>query len=1194
MTQRHNRSRTENDQHIEPSIQQKAVFEALIQRDSERYPLSQWYLGAIYALSNPYNPDRHSQAAQSLRELLEKLPRVIQETPMQISNPQMVQTQRELHSQISKAAERYQWEWSGKPIDSDLSKTLDAAEEYFRLRQQPSRRELITRTVATIDPLFYQMNTDVRNRKLGELSDVWRELEAYAHHRSPDTETFGGIMERLEHIILDLLAPIRADNQQEIDAILQKSEKLPEDAVKMLELIEKNGANYAFFFVHADDIWWLNALKENNYFSNPPAPEQLGSDLSMLPNWWPMRFLVRIARRAPAEVVEIVQQLPESNNPRIYADYLEIALRLPPEQSVKLQPQVIRYASTSLRPLSHRFPELLIYWTGHDQVAPALELAKPLVYFDTDPEREDKWELRQAHEADWTTALRPRPRLEQRDYLKVMQEGMRALAGAAPYETASILISAVNRFILDGIHQEERHQRGMEDYSEVSWPHLKATAGEHLRESNSLLFTTTYACEQVYEKSPDLLATLDGNLRNRQWKVFKRLRHHLYAHYLNEQTREWIRDEIIQYSDYGRRTHTYEFQQMIRNATEEYGADFVGQGDLRTIFEKILEGPSKEEFRQVVGEENYSDELFEDRKRRFHRAQLHPFRTVLFGDFLAYFQRIEDEADSPITEQHYRAAGTFRTGGVTNESPKTSDELAVLSDEGLLNFINEWDDEHRDPEDSFKEVTFEALAKAFESFFETYVMSNHERLSFWFEHRDRIQRPIFVRAMLNAMCTRIKSRDLTNLNRWLETAEWVLSHPDGKRQPTFGPEDTSRDSPRWGECRLTVARMLGDLTSLYGKNDDLNTMDCQEQILTLFYTLCTQYDGGLDEQESASLGEWDLMSESLNHPRSLALEYFIRFGFLARKRDPHFDPAALKRALEARFLSEADAPLSLPERAILGRYYPDLLDLDGTWASQRKSDIFPQNNQRGWVVAFGGFLECLTIDERLLEVLRDDFELALSCQSFQEEHRPPFTPMFNFLGQQLFAYFRIGLIPMRGQDSLIERFYNATEKHRARWADLFDHVGWWLYHRETQLDTEVRDRVINFFQWRVEIGDKTELSRIGLWLEATCLDQEWRLYACSEVLDACRSVGAPDEIDWGKIAEMIPEHTAEVVKCFGKFTDGVQYKKFFLQKSAARAIINAGLNSDDLETQENARRARNTLLNSGLLDILDLQDVSIC
>ena len=46
------------------------------------------------------------------------------------------------------------------------------------------------------------------------------------------------------------------------------------------------------------------------------------------------------------------------------------------------------------------------------------------------------------------------------------------------------------------------------------------------------------------------------------------------------------------------------------------------------------------------------------------------------------------------------------------------------------------------------------------------------------------------------------------------------------------------------------------------------------------------------------------MSEALNHPRSLAVEYFIRFGFLARQRNADFDLSVLKRALEARFLSK--------------------------------------------------------------------------------------------------------------------------------------------------------------------------------------------------------------------------------------------------------------------------------------------------
>ena len=55
---------------------QMRIIEILKTAKSDKYPLADWYLGAIYAVKNTYNPDRFSQAAQSLRELLEKLPRV--------------------------------------------------------------------------------------------------------------------------------------------------------------------------------------------------------------------------------------------------------------------------------------------------------------------------------------------------------------------------------------------------------------------------------------------------------------------------------------------------------------------------------------------------------------------------------------------------------------------------------------------------------------------------------------------------------------------------------------------------------------------------------------------------------------------------------------------------------------------------------------------------------------------------------------------------------------------------------------------------------------------------------------------------------------------------------------------------------------------------------------------------------------
>lgn len=626
---------------------------------------------------------------------------------------------------------------------------------------------------------------------------------------------------------------------------------------------------------------------------------------------------------------------------------------------------------------------------------------------------------------------------------------------------------------------------------------------------------------------------------------------------------------------------------MIRNATETFGLELLDQNELAIIFDEILNGPSKESLRRIDKEENI-DELFNYWRPHFHRWQLQPFQSVLFGRYEEYLRQLEHDADSPPFDRYDDDLREVKATWVTRRSPTPPSDLAALSDEDLLSYINQWEDEQRVPEDSSVEVTIEALAESFETAFCDSVIPKEERLNFWFEHKDKIQRPIYMRAMLNAMRSHVKKRDFTNLNVWLETAKWVLSNPDRKREPTYGPQDKFRENPYWGECRRTVVDLLGDIVSLYDEDNGPNLPKYAEQLLSVFGAVCTQYDGGLDKQDRVHPGVRDWMSEAINHTRSLALEYLIRFGSLSPQRYPEFDVSAIKRILEARFALDAELPLTLPERAILGCYYSNLLSLDDTWASERKPEIFPENNQPGWEVALGSFLESNSIHQRFLEILRDDFEMALTHPTFHEEQHPPFIPVLNLLGQHLLVYYESGLIPLRGQESLIERFYSATAELREPWADLFGHAGWQLYHSAPHLDEAVHNRVIEFFQWRLGFEDASELGRIGLWLEAECLDQEWRLHAFSQVLDVCRSVGAPNGIDWDKIAEMIPEHTSKVVECSLKFSEGVRSKPLYMQRNAAKRIIDAGLNSDETEAQDNAKRARNNLLNSGALDMLAL------
>ena len=79
---------------------QQQVLEALKDKETEEYALSKWYLGALYTLDNPHNPDRISQAAQSLRELVEKLLEVVPGIGMQTKSSSEKSTFQEKRSNI--------------------------------------------------------------------------------------------------------------------------------------------------------------------------------------------------------------------------------------------------------------------------------------------------------------------------------------------------------------------------------------------------------------------------------------------------------------------------------------------------------------------------------------------------------------------------------------------------------------------------------------------------------------------------------------------------------------------------------------------------------------------------------------------------------------------------------------------------------------------------------------------------------------------------------------------------------------------------------------------------------------------------------------------------------------------------------------------------------------------------------------
>ena len=80
-------------------------------------------------------------------------------------------------------------------------------------------------------------------------------------------------LEELENIVFDLLAPITAQDQEEIQTILNLSDRSESDVERMFSLIERTGANFVFFFRQVSenaDVTWLPYLEKKGYFAHPP------------------------------------------------------------------------------------------------------------------------------------------------------------------------------------------------------------------------------------------------------------------------------------------------------------------------------------------------------------------------------------------------------------------------------------------------------------------------------------------------------------------------------------------------------------------------------------------------------------------------------------------------------------------------------------------------------------------------------------------------------------------------------------------------------------------------------------------------------------------------------------------------------------------------------------------------------------
>ena len=640
--------------------------------------------------------------------------------------------------------------------------------------------------------------------------------------------------------------------------------------------------------------------------------------------------------------------------------------------------------------------------------------------------------------------------------------------------------------------------------------------------------------------------------------------------------------------------YPYEFQRMIRRSCEGLGKTLLSESERADVFDLILSDSVLKARRKRMGDQ-YTEEGFERWKRDFYRLQFRPFASVLFGKYTTYFKTFDsNEAKDSITDETYfidtKPVARF---GVETRSPKSSDELSKFSDEELLCYINEWQDEYSDKDDWSVQVNIPALANAFQTVFTKAIVPDENRLKFWLqEKRNRIRRPIYVQYMIKAIHTQVEAGVFEPLDGWFDFCTWAVSR-DQEDDTDYVQGDTSPDSPNWQPTKQAVGEFVEDCF----KEEANVPISNRKQLAEVLELLCTQLDRELDNGIRTLLDRNDPLTEAINHTRSRALETLTKFGYWVRKHDQESELNEVKCILGQRFKTGAEFPLTVPEYAILGRNFTHVFNFDETWTIAHRSCFFPQDDMPAWRAALSSFLIFTKPYKAVFKTIRGDFSIALKKLDYMDQKELLTGNVIASLGEHLFMYYIWEMYPLAGTDSLLDQFYQKTNDKRRYWGRLFDHVGRLLRNTGNQLEESLKSKVTSFFEWRLKAGEPSELREFTNWLDAECLETDWRLDAYSRILDVPEvlHVGSGERqeayLQTKSLRSILPGYLEQVLSCFRQLIhampeDGLAY----IPSDDAKAILTAGRNHEDEIIRQTAERTRETLLQRGQLGFLDLDD----
>lgn len=965
-----------------------------------------------------------------------------------------------------------------------------------------------------------------------EFIDIWNEAQNLFYVLSQRfKDNYTSYMHRIDEI-----TSVRNPGKEEIKIL---KNKIPNNFVTQ---------NYFFNKLKEKPSVWLSLLERNKYFKYPPEPEyDSDKKLTYCLLWPASRYLAHVSSLKafdPAEIFRVVKSIPRTKNTRVHLDLVDCTINLPPKYAREFVKDAEEWLNLSDQ---HFFPKklalLIIHLSEGEEIDKAIQLTKMLFKVNADSKKSSKTKLK--------IPIDPKARFETRVYedelsrvipVLVKKSGVRAL-------------ECISGLFEDALNIRNRSNK-VKDYEDYPYMWCSTLSADIHRSRNILeiLMVSVYkTAKELVSIDKEELVLVIKIMEQKQWNAFQRIALIIISEFPDlapELTAEKLLDKKLFDAAW------------VRNGYWSLAAktfNILSFDQQNIIFKWIEDGPKYETSDQG--------------RRIWQKDRFGWISHWLKEPWKSKYENLSKEFGSPSSPEVFQITSAW----VGPSSPKTKDDLKLMSPQGIISFLKGWN-----APDTMRGDSMEGLGRVLSSI----VAEEPRKFSLIFAGFKGLD-PTYVRSGLDGLTKAIEEDRVFEWDKVMDLCKWVVEQP--RQIPGRKTESVHLNfDPDWSWTKKQIARLFEvafEKTSI--------PIKFRRAVWTILKILTDDPNPASDDANT------EPATESITSVRGVAMHAIIRYALWIRRNFEQNEDvlklnAGFKEMKEVECVLEEklnpDLEKTLAIRSVYGQWLPWLVLLDTAWATLNLHRIFPKEKQlsqfRG--AAWETYIVFCDPYDNILDVIKNEYTAAIERINGSEE----FEKTEDGLSAHIMTYAYRGKVNIDDPKDLFSLFFAKAPLSLRK--NSIGFLGRVLYNSEGEVPEKIKERFKRIFENRVAFHKKEkqdsevqELNDFGWWYASGKLDELWALEQLILILEM-GALPDPEQFIIDRLEKVVSDSPLLVVQALILIIECSD--EWFIpgSKKEIRKIAEVVYNSSDETTKKMGRDLINRLVAKGYLEIRSL------